>query len=157
MSPTVRIDEIDVKILHALIKDARAELKGIAKSCGVSVTAISNRVKRLRATNVITGAAQFMNMARLGYLHPASIGIKLNLSQEFHTIKIIKEQARVVSLSRSVGKNDLSIFLVAKSIEEIDNLKQAIRRQVGLSRITINIWDTPHLNLENVDIQPTRA
>lgn len=157
MSSTVGIDEIDVKILYELIRDARAELKGIAKSCGVSVTAISNRVKRLRAKGVITGAAQFMNMARLGYLHPASVGIKLNSSQELQAIKAIKEQTRVISLSRSIGKEDLSILLVAKSIEEIDNLKQSIRKQAGLNRITINIWNTPSFNLENVDIQPTRA
>ena len=157
MSPIVEIDEIDVKILRELLKDARTKLKDIAKDCGLSSTAILNRVKRLKAAGVITGAALFINMSLLGYMYPASIGIDLNHGQETQVIKSIRERANLISLSQSVGKNDLNIFLVAKSVKEIDNLKQTIRKQAGVRKISISLWSTPYFNFENIDLQPTRA
>jgi DNA-binding Lrp family transcriptional regulator len=153
----VEIDEIDVKILRELLKDARTKLKDIAKDCGLSSTAILNRVKRLKAAGVITGAALFINMSLLGYMYPASIGIDLNHGQETQVIKSIRERANLISLSQSVGKNDLNIFLVAKSVKEIDNLKQTIRKQAGVRKISISLWSTPYFNFENIDLQPTRA
>jgi DNA-binding Lrp family transcriptional regulator len=157
MNNTVEIDEIDVKILRELIKDARAKLKDIAKTCGVSSTAIMNRIKRLKTTGVITGAVQYIDMARLGYMQPATIGINLNYSQEAQVIKLIRERAKVIMFDQSVGKNDLSIFCVAKNIKELDDLKQLIKKQPQIRRVTINLWSTPYPNFEKLDIQPTRA
>lgn len=157
MNNTVEIDEIDVKILRELIKDARAKLKDIAKKCDVSSTAIMSRIKRLKTTGVITGAVQYIDMSRLGYMQPATIGISLNYSQESQVVKLIRERAKVIMFDQSVGKNDLSIFCVAKNIKELDDLKQLIKKQPQIRRVTINLWSTPYPNFEKLDIQPTRA
>ena len=155
MSSTVEIDEIDVKILRELIKDARTRLKDIAKACGVSSSAIFTRLKRLKTTGVITGAVQFVNMGRLGYLFPASIGINLNPDKETIVMKLIRENFNIIVLSQSVGKNDLIIFLALKSIKEIERLKQVIRKQEGIRKISVNLWSTPRFNFENIDLQST--
>jgi len=157
MNNTVEIDEIDVKILRALIKDARAKLKDIAKTCGVSSTAIMNRIKRLKTAGVITGAVQYIDMSRLGYMQPATIGISLNYRQEAQVVKLIRERAKVIMFDQSVGKTDLSIFCVAKNIKELDDLKQLIKKQPQIRRVTINLWSTPYPNFAELDIQPTRA
>jgi DNA-binding Lrp family transcriptional regulator len=157
MNNTVEIDEIDVKILRALIKDARAKLKDIAKTCGVSSTAIINRIKRLKTAGVITGAVQYIDMSRLGYMQPATIGISLNYRQEAQVVKLIRERAKVIMFDQSVGKTDLSIFCVAKNIKELDDLKQLIKKQPQIRRVTINLWSTPFPNFEKLEIQPTRA
>jgi len=157
MNNTVEIDEIDVKILRELIKDARAKLKDIAKKCDVSSTTIMNRIKRLKTTGVITGAVQYIDMSRLGYMQPATIGISLNYSQESQVVKLIRERAKVIMFDQSVGKTDLSIFCVAKNIKELDDLKQLIKKQPQIRRVTINLWSTPFPNFEKLEIQPTRA
>lgn len=157
MNNTVEIDEIDVKILRELIKDARAKLKDIAKKCDVSSSAIMNRIKRLKTTGVITGAVQYIDMSRLGYMQPATIGISLNYSQESQVVKLIRERAKVIMFDQSVGKNDLSIFCVAINIKELDDLKQLIKKQPQIRRVTINLWSTPFPNFAKLDIQPTRA
>jgi Lrp/AsnC family transcriptional regulator for asnA, asnC and gidA len=81
-SAQAEIDEIDVKILHALIRDARARLKDIAKDCGVSSVAILNRIKRLKASGVITGATMFPNLAKFGGVIMATLGINLETGKE---------------------------------------------------------------------------
>ncbi len=42
------LDEVDIAIIRALQKDARASFAAIAKSCNVSVDTISKRFKKIR-------------------------------------------------------------------------------------------------------------
>ena len=140
-----------------LLKDARAKLKDIAKTCGVSSTAIMNRIKRLKSTGVITGAVQYIDMSKLGYMQPASIRVSLNYKQEAQVIELIRERAKVVMFNRSIGKSDLSVFCVAKNIKELDDLKQLIKKQPQIRRVTVNFWSTPSANFEKLEIKPTRV
>jgi DNA-binding Lrp family transcriptional regulator len=157
MNRIVEIDEIDVKILRELIKDARTKLKDIAKQCGLSSVAVCKRVKRLKVTGVITGAVLFSDMSRSGFLYPASIGVELNHSGEAQAIHSIKDQVNVVFVSQGIGKDNLIFFVVAQDLQEIDHLKQTIRKQRGIRRITVSHWSTPYFNFESIDLLPTRA
>jgi len=48
--------------------------------------------------------------------------------------------------------------MVAKSLQELDNITQAIRKHPGVKRIAVNIWvSEPYFLLENLDLQPTRV
>lgn len=154
---TVEIDEIDIKILRELIEDARTKIKDIAKKCGLSCVAIVNRVKRLKAAGVITGAVLYLDMSGLGYMYPASIGINLNCSQELKLAELIHEKAKVVMFEHTIGENDVSIFCVARSIRELDELKQILKKQPQVRRVTLNIWSTPYFTFKNLDIHPTKV
>jgi Lrp/AsnC family transcriptional regulator, regulator for asnA, asnC and gidA len=151
MNQTVEIDEIDAKILRALTKDARTRLKDIAEDCGISSAAVCNRVKRLKASGVITGSVLFSDLSRLGFLYPATIGVSLNPSQEASVIDSVKNQVNLVFLSKGIGKDNLLFFVVAQSLQEIDNMKQTIRKQQGIKRVTVSHWSTPFFNFENID------
>jgi Lrp/AsnC family leucine-responsive transcriptional regulator len=59
----VKIDEIDVKILKTLLKDARASFADIARDCIISTNAIVKRFYRLKRTGVIAGTSTMVNMA----------------------------------------------------------------------------------------------
>jgi Lrp/AsnC family leucine-responsive transcriptional regulator len=157
MNNTVKLDASDVKILHELIKDARMRIKDIAKDCGLSSAAVSRRIKRLRATGVITGSVLFSDMSRLDFFHPASIGVNLLPDQESQVIKSVRDRVNTLFFSRGIGKENLSFFVVAHNLQEIDNLKQIIRKQPGIRRITVSHWNTPCFNFENIDLRATRA
>ncbi len=157
MNPAVNIDEIDAKILSELIEDARKKITDIAKKCGVSSTAIMKRISRLKAEGVITGTVLFNDMSRLGYMFPASIGISLHHSQESKVLKLIEEKVHLIMLSRSVGEDNLFLFVVANNLHEIENLKQTIKGCPSVRKVTISIWSTPTFNFENISLQPTEA
>jgi Lrp/AsnC family transcriptional regulator for asnA, asnC and gidA len=157
MSQTVEIDEVDIKILRELIKDARTKLKDIAKKCGLSSNAIFKRVKRLKTAGVITGTILYIDLKLFGYEYPATIGINLKANQYSHVSKLIRKHAILIALNPSFGRYDLCAFVVAKSIEQLENLKENIRKQQGVRRIAVNFWDKPYFNFENIDLQPKRA
>ncbi len=157
MTAQVEIDEVDIKILRELVKDARAKLKDIAKKCGLSSTAVLNRITRLEAEGVITGSVQFIDMSQIGYMYPASIGIDLKPAQASRIATILRERTNLVFLNESAGSSGFTIFLVAKSMQEIDELRQLLRSQIGMRKVKVNLWSTPHFDFENIDLRPTRS
>ncbi|NIQ06176.1 MAG: AsnC family protein, partial [Candidatus Korarchaeota archaeon] len=53
MSSTSGIDEIDVKIIRALQKDARTTFTDIARDCGVSTDTISKRFRKMKKADLV--------------------------------------------------------------------------------------------------------
>lgn len=160
MDPEVELDEIDVKILSALIRDARTKLKEIAKDCGVSSNAIIKRIKHLKSNGVIVGTTLFPDAKQFGYTHIATIGVNIDCAQETEIANLIRERARknLIELSSSLGKYDLCAFMLAKSLQEVDNITQAIRKHPGVKRVAVNIWvSEPYFLLENLHMQPKRV
>lgn len=151
------IDEIDAKILSELIDDARTKITDIAKKCNVSSTAILKRIERLKAEGIITGTVLFSDMARLGFMFPASIGITLNMSQESQILKLIEKKVHVITLSRGVGEDNLFFFVIANTLHEIEELKQIIKGYPSVRKVTTSIWSTPTFNFENISLHPTEA
>jgi Lrp/AsnC family transcriptional regulator for asnA, asnC and gidA len=157
ISSKVKIDEIDAKILGILVKDARTNLKDIAKDCKISSVAVLKRIKRLKTTGVITGTTLYYRIEESGYTHPATIGINLDKSQERAVANLIRKNEGFVDVVQGIGKYDLCAFIIAKNIKEIDSLTRTIRKHPGIRRISVNLWvPEPPLVFENLDFQPNR-
>jgi Lrp/AsnC family transcriptional regulator, regulator for asnA, asnC and gidA len=156
MNAKVQLDEIDVKILHALIVDARAKLKDIAKDCGVSSAAILNRIKRLKTSGVITGATLFPNITKLGGGIMATLGINLEAGKEEEILKLLQEQINVIDPAIGIGKYDLFALVTAENLNELEKVTQIVRKHTVVTRLTVNIWvPPPRTNFENIDLQPS--
>jgi len=157
MSPTVEIDEKDVKILNILIKDARARLKAIAKECGISSVSTLNRIKRLKKLNVITGATLFPNMGELGSPLVATIGVVFDGKQSDEIIRVISKQTNLVEPSTSVGKYDLCALVFAENATELNKTAKLVKEKFGAREVAINLWSgPPRIVFENIDLQPTK-
>lgn len=61
------LDETDVKILEALMLDARLSSRQIAKRCGVSIGTVLSRIKKMEKQGIITGYSALLNHEKLGY------------------------------------------------------------------------------------------
>ena len=155
MKDTLKIDEIDIKILREIIKNARTKLKDLAEDCDVSINAIFKRIHRLKDAGLIKRATLFTNMRALGYEISATIGISLRPNQELDVINLIRnKKMNEAAISRSMGKFDLCIFLMTKNLREMENLKQSLILQ-GINRISVNFWVKPSFHFENVDLKST--
>jgi Lrp/AsnC family leucine-responsive transcriptional regulator len=149
-----KIDEVDVKILRALVADARTRLKDIAKECGLSSTAILNRIKRLKAAGVIVGSVLFLDMNQMGFMHAASILVDVNIHEKEEVLRIIRNRSNLLIVGESAGINTLRAFVVAKSLVDLENLKQAVRNKLGSRKVEVNIWGTPQFLFDNIELGP---
>ena len=67
------LDEIDTRIITALIRDARASYAMIGNEVGLSAPAVKRRVDRLRASGAITGFSARVDPAALGWTTEAYV------------------------------------------------------------------------------------
>ncbi len=158
MDSEVELDEIDVKILGLLIRDVRTKLKDIAEDCGLTSNAVFKRIKHLKDVGVIAGTTLYPDARQFGFTHVATVGVNLDYDQEDEVIKLILERAKtnLIEISSSIGKYDLTAFMFARSLQELDSITQAIRKHPGVKRVAVNIWvSEPCFLLENLELQPT--
>lgn len=67
------LDDIDARIITALIKDARASYAVIGSEVGLSAPAVKRRVDRLRASGAITGFSARVDPVALGWTTEAYV------------------------------------------------------------------------------------
>jgi DNA-binding Lrp family transcriptional regulator len=67
------LDDIDTRIITALIKDARASYAVIGSEVGLSASAVKRRLDRLRASGAITGFSARVDPAALGWTTEAYV------------------------------------------------------------------------------------
>ena len=150
----VDIDEIDNKILHILIEDARTSLKDISKKCGVSSVSVLNRIKRLKKQGVITGATLFSSLDTLGFQIVASIGMETDSNTD-EIVKFFKEHTCLIEPSLSIGEYDLSALIYAENISSLNDCVDMVRRRFGIRKVTVTVWSgLPFMNYENVNLRP---
>src|SRR5215470_4649887 len=67
------MDDIDVRIVAALIKDARASYAAIGHEVGLSAPAVKRRVDRLLAAGAITGFSARVDPLAMGWTTEAYV------------------------------------------------------------------------------------
>jgi Lrp/AsnC family transcriptional regulator, leucine-responsive regulatory protein len=149
----MQIDETDAKIIQALINDARTKLKDMADDCKISITAIKKRIDNLKKNKLVIKPALIPNIEFFGYPLTVLIGVNLEKNQEKHIIELIQKHTKVAGIDQTIGNYDLCLFVFAKSVNDLDKLKQIINRQKGVKTIEVNIWHKIHDNYNNINLQ----
>lgn len=152
MDNTVEIDEIDDKIMHILIQDARTSMKKIAKQCGISSVSVLNRVNRLKRLGVITGATVFPPLDKLGYNIVATIGMETDADSD-EILKMLNRYTTLIESATSIGEYDLCALVFAEGLSCLTEKLEAIRRRFNIRKVTVNVWSSmPHDSFENIQL-----
>lgn len=159
MAKQVKIDEIDAKILKALLKDARISFTDIARDCGISTNAIVKRFYRLKRTGVIAGTSIIIDTEQLGGKFYLSIGINVDTAEEIPLIEALKmKMPNIFHVQQQLGKFDVHGSALAKDLKHVDTIRSIIKRQKGVKSVSITANIDKHVFFpENLLIQPTGA
>jgi Lrp/AsnC family transcriptional regulator, regulator for asnA, asnC and gidA len=92
MKNNFQIDNLDIKILSILTKNARAPFLEVARACNISGAAVHQRVKRLMKLGIISGSQFTVDPKKLGFKTCAFIGIFLDNAALFNNVseKLVK-------------------------------------------------------------------
>lgn len=128
------LDELDIKILEMLSKNARESFQEIARACGLSGAAIHQRIKRLMAHGVIRRWECVIDPATLGYTTRAVVGIRMNDASKFsNLLDRVRATQQVVDCEVTSGRFDVIIKVLGKSnghlLETIQSLVEGIPAQ----------------------------
>ncbi len=120
-APTAaKIDELDVGILRHLNEDARRSYRELAKALGVSISTVSNRVKRLEGEGVILGYVPVLDPKRLGFDGAAIVGAKISRGKLLEVQRRIGKDERVFGVYDVTGEWDSVIMVRFRSTRELD-------------------------------------
>jgi len=114
------LDELDVAILRRLNTDARKSFRDIARELKVSISTISNRVKRLEQEGIIVGYIPVLDEKKLGYDVLAVIGIRISKGKLLEVQRKIGREDKVVDVYDVTGEYDSVIIARFKNTKELD-------------------------------------
>ena len=105
----IEIDSLDTKILTILAKDAKLSYAEIGKMLYVSPGTVHVRVKKLTEANLIKAVRAELNYAALGFDITAFLGIYLEKSNMYESVKSeLKKIPEVIDAHYTTG--NYSIF-----------------------------------------------
>jgi len=140
MTPKIEIDEIDVSIIRALQKDARANFADIARDCGVSTDTISKRFRRMKRAGIIRGTTILLNPKSFGYDCVASIGIDVSYPHLREVVQLIERLPEIVFRTTSMGKHDIFCIAVLRNVGRLSQVKDLIKGHPIVREVTTSIW-----------------
>jgi DNA-binding Lrp family transcriptional regulator len=113
------LNETDMKILQALLEDARFSSRQIAKKVGVSVGTVLSRIKRMEEDGPIKGYSVIMNHERLGYELTVVMEVTVSKGRLIEMENEIAKIPNVCSVYDVTGLTDAFIIAKFKTREEL--------------------------------------
>ncbi len=120
MTPSVKLDELDTRIIALLNADARKSYRDIAKEVGASISTVSNRIRKLESEGVITGYAPLIDESKIGFDVLAIVGVKIHKGKLLEVQRRIAKDDRVTHVYDVTGEWDSIVVVWLKSTRELD-------------------------------------
>jgi Lrp/AsnC family transcriptional regulator len=136
---SVRIDEMDRKILRSLQADAAQSLDDIAKSVGSSKTPVWNRIRKMREAGVIGQQTVMLDAEALGF--EACFFVLIRTSEhdadwQQRFLKALLSRAEVQEAHRLAGDIDYILKVRVQNARAYDVFYQALIAEVRVFNVT---------------------
>jgi Lrp/AsnC family transcriptional regulator for asnA, asnC and gidA len=120
--PSDLLDEINLKIIDILERDASKPFVEIAKELEISDATVHMRVRRLVAAGIIRRFTIATDSRLLGYDHLAFMGINIKEGSADEVNSILSKFDEVLEIHEMHGRFDLILKIRARSLEEMRDI-----------------------------------
>ncbi len=136
---TVRIDDLDRKILVQLQQDAGQSLDDIARLVGSSKTPVWNRIRKLRKAGVIRQQTYVLDAEALGF--EACFFVLIRTSEhdagwQAKFLKALQDRPEVQEAHRLAGDIDYILKVRVENARAYDVFYQALISEVKVHNVT---------------------
>ncbi|MBP7506638.1 MAG: Lrp/AsnC ligand binding domain-containing protein [Prolixibacteraceae bacterium] len=126
MSLKHQLDDIDIKILEIITKNARLPFKDVAVECGISRAAVHQRVNRLIEMEVIVGSGYNIDPKKVDYHTCTYIGIFLDKGGIYESVaEQLRKIPEVVECHYTTGKYAIFAKVFARNNEHLKQILSA--------------------------------
>lgn len=135
----MQLDETDVRILEALMLDARLSSRQIAIQCGVSIGTALSRMKRMEKEGIIKAYSALLDHEKIGY--------ELTVVSE-----ITVSKGRLLEMENEIARlpNVCCVYDVTGMIDAVIIAKFKSRQE--LSRFTKRLLALPYVERTNTHV-----
>ena len=130
MMVAMSLDDIDTRIITALIRDARASYAVIGDEVGLSAPAVKRRVDRLRASGAIAGFTARVDPAALGWTTEAYVELFCGGRTSPEEIAAgVRRYPEVVDACTVTGEADALVHIRAADVRGFEEVMERIRAE----------------------------
>ena len=135
MSSNYQIDNIDLKILNVLSKNAKMPYTEVAKKVFVSGGTVHVRMRKLEKMGVVRGIKLDIDYDKLGYNISSYMGIYLEKSFLYkETVKSLKKIPEIVEIHAITGQYTIFIKIICKDTSHFRNFLDTVHKVKGITR-----------------------
>jgi Lrp/AsnC family leucine-responsive transcriptional regulator len=143
---TVTLDDVDWRILTALQRDGRLSFADLARDVSMSASAVTERVRRLEESGVITGYRAVVAADRLGLSILALVRLRYT-SGNYRPFEALLSGTPEIIEAHHVTGDDCFVLKVA--VRSMRHLEEVTGRIAGLGAITTSVvYSSPLLGRE---------
>ncbi len=123
-----RIDDLDLKILSELSKDANISVPRLSKKININSSVVYSRIKRLVKRGLIKKFTIVINDEALGFNVKALTGITMDSKLRDNVLGELFKIPEVREVAEVTGRFDVLVTMTARSLDE---MHQIISEKVG--------------------------
>jgi Lrp/AsnC family leucine-responsive transcriptional regulator len=133
-----KLDEIDLKLLAELERDADRPNVELARVVGLSPAATFNRIRRLKETGVIGRITARVDPATAGF--PLQVYVAVTLGRHDDTAHkrfatAVEELPEVLSADWVTGETDALLWVVARDVSQLQRVLLLLSSRGGAQRV----------------------
>ncbi|MFB6169857.1 MAG: HTH-type transcriptional regulator Lrp [Haloarculaceae archaeon] len=117
-------EDLDRRIVNALLDDGRSSLRSLAERLDVSVTTVSNHLSELEAADIVEGHTPDVNYAGLGYDVTAVFRLTVDGSALPGITDRLRDHHNIVSVYEVTGDHDV---VAIGTFEDTDRMNERIK------------------------------
>lgn len=122
-----KIDELDIKILNALLENSKLSYRKIAQKLGVSAATIMNRISRLEKEKIIEGYTSKLDYEKLGYDIKIIVDVRVSKGKLLEVESKIAQHPNVSAVFDITGQFDTVVIANFKTRKEMDRFIKKIQ------------------------------
>jgi DNA-binding Lrp family transcriptional regulator len=139
VSVMVELDETDVKILKALIWNARLSSRQIAQKLGISTGTVLARIKNLEKTGIIKGYSAIIDHEKLGYELTVITEITVSKGKLIELEEKIAKFPNVCCVYDITGLTDAMIIAKFKTRKELSDFTKTLLKMPFVERTNTHL------------------
>jgi Lrp/AsnC family transcriptional regulator, leucine-responsive regulatory protein len=144
---TAPLDDQDWAVLAELQNDARISYAELARRVALSPSAVTERVRRLESTGVITGYHAAVEPARVGLGVQAVVRLKYPGTAHQPLRRLIADRAEILQCDRVTGEECYVIRLATRDMGHLEDVVDELAR---LGSLTTNVVYSTLLARRNI-------
>ncbi len=143
------MDAIDIEILEILKKNSRKTVSQISHSINLSISAVSDRLKKLEASGVIKQYTVILDEEILNRTVTAIIMVALEKPSSTNEFKdFVLEEKEIIDCYLLAGDYDYALKIVTKDTHTLEKLLSKVKNRDGLLKtktaIVLNTLKNSH-------------
>jgi Lrp/AsnC family leucine-responsive transcriptional regulator len=139
------LDELDLRLLDALQRNARSTFAELGALVGLKAPAVHDRVKRLESSGFLRGYAAQLDSKRLGLELVAFISCYTNPECKYEAFtRALAAMPEIVEVHSVAGEEAFVCKAMTRSTQHLDELLGRLKSVAGMARTkTTIVLSTP--------------